>query len=200
MANLFDMLEAAKIKGSRDGDYFLPHQKGLMVIERLIDLDQANKRTIILVGEVLESNAKVSGAATQPAGTKVKRLYPLSKREWAIDDLKTDIVKICGADPKKMTGEEIKAMMRDCFAVQNAKGEYESSETAALCGVVVTFDTTLNETKKDGSKRTTPIVNVFFGEASGPVDKDGVPTDAHVNSAAKIEARAKAIKEKLAAK
>lgn len=173
MTNLYAMLADAQTQGSSDGDYFQPNQQGSIVIHKLIDKQKAAKRSVILVAEILESNAKVAGAVVQAPGTKVKKIYALSKYDWAINELKTDLVNAIGADEKSLSKNDIGEIFKNVF------------EGNALAGVVVNFNS--SEMKRDGKPTLTKVV---FSEARGPVDASGTPTKGHINEESLVAARA----------
>ena len=125
----YEELAGAKTRGgASDGDYILPNQTGTLVIHRLINKQTSLKRTVILVGEILTSRAKVEGAKLQPKGTKVKKIYALSKFDFHINMLKTDLVRIVGADEKEMTPKQVAELFKAVF------------EDGQLKGVVCSFD------------------------------------------------------------
>lgn len=126
--SFYDDLAAAKTNGSNDGDYIAPGQTGSILIHGMINKQSSTKRTVILVGEVASSKAKVSGAVTQTPGTKVKKIYSLSKYDWHLNMLKTDLINIVGADEKDMTPKQVAELFRDVF------------ESNALKGVLCSFD------------------------------------------------------------
>jgi hypothetical protein len=159
------MLADAKTRGSKDGDFINPNQQGALIIHKLIDHQKAAKRSVILVAEVLEASAKVAGAQVQAPKSKVKKVYSLSKYDWAIDELKTDLINMSGADEKTLSKNAISEMFKEVF------------ENNALAGVVVGFEA--SELKREGKPTLT---KVNFSEVTGDI-----------NSPEAIAARAKTI-------
>jgi hypothetical protein len=142
--SLYSLLAAAPTRGTKDGDFFLPNQKGSMVLHGVIYLNKGPKQTAILVGEIVDSHAKVAGAKTQAPGTKVKKVYALSKREWAIAELKTDLVRIMGLDEKALAPNQIAEIFADVFegeADKDGKRGGPNIEKSILRGVITGFDT-----------------------------------------------------------
>lgn len=168
-----------KRRKGHDSVWFLPDQRGSFVIHEFKDISKDMSRRAIVVGEILESHPQASGAICQQPGTMVKKFYDLSAHTWVIDQMMNDICDITGADPKAMSGDEVKALFTNVF------------ENQALRGVVVNFRTqTETMNKKTKQKREKPFTSVYFSEARGPVDADGVPTGDHVNTAERIAERA----------
>lgn len=151
--NLYQELAEAKTRGSNDGDFFNPDQQGSLVIHKIVDHVKASKRTVILVGEILESNAKTPEAIVQKPGTKVKRIYQLSVHQWHIDELKTDLVRIIGIDEKSMSANDIGEMFKEVF------------ENQMLTGVVTNFNT---KSKVRPGKQT--LTDIYFSEPAGDIN------------------------------
>lgn len=151
--NLYQELAEAKTRGSSDGEFFNPDQQGSLVIHKIVDHMKASVRTVILVGEVLESNAKTTDAIVQKPGTKVKRIYQLSVRKWAIDELKTDLVRIIGIDEKSLSANEIGEMFKEVF------------ENQMLTGVVTNFNT-----KKKLRPGKVTLTEIEFSEPAGDIN------------------------------
>lgn len=128
--SFYDTLAAAKTKGSSDGDYILPNQTGVVMFHGIINKQNDLKRTVILIGEIVSAKSKVAGGPVQAPGTKVKKIYSLSKWEFHMDMLKTDLINICGLDEKNMSPAQVAEMFRRVF------------ELGALKGVVAGFSST----------------------------------------------------------
>lgn len=126
--SFYDDLAAAKTNGTSDGDYVAPGQVGTVLLHGVINKQTSTKRSVILVGEIASAKAKVSGATTQNAGTKIKKIYSLSKYDWHLNMLKTDLINIVGASEKDMTPKQVAEMFKDVF------------EGGALKGVLCSFD------------------------------------------------------------
>ena len=167
--SLYKMLSKAQTKsrGGKDGDYFNAHQQGVMVITKLEYFKIKAKEMVILAGVVFESNAKQADAKLQPPGTKVKRIYPLSKRDWAIDDLRTDLLSIAGTDEDSMSPAQLEEMFADAFEGSVPEGSKERPGVGDLIGVACTFNTVLKE--REGKHG---ITNVYF-DVVEPENEDG---------------------------
>lgn len=166
MTSLYEALAAAKTKGSSDGDYFNPNQKGVVLLHGVKLIQKATKQTAIIIGEIVESNAKVAGAKLQTPGTKVKRIYPLSKYDWAIDDLKTDLVRIMGLNEKDLAPNAIASIFKDVFegTAEAGGGKGPDFEKGILRGVLVGVDTSVYDRS---SKGKVDLTNVNFFEVEG---------------------------------
>lgn len=172
MTNLYELVANAKTQGTSDGDYFLSNQQGAMVVEKLIEKTTGLRKTVILAGTILEAHPKKAGGQAQTPGTKVKKIYSLSKYDWAIDELKTDIVKMSGIDEKSLSPNDVASMFKEVFV------------NDALKGVVVTFNS--RDVVREGKPT---LCKVDFGEPPGD------NTDPkHVNHPDNIAARAANIK------
>jgi hypothetical protein len=170
------MLAGAKTKGGTDGDWILPKQQGTIVVREFKEINNGLKKSVLFVGEVLESHAKEAGAVTQPAGTRVKIIYALSKRDWAIDNLKTDIVNMTGIDEKSLSPKDLAELFRVIFV------------DGSMTGYAVNFSSELKTTDKDGKPRATPLTKVYFREATGEINEESA-----------VKARAEKIKAELKA-
>lgn len=172
-SDLYGALADAKMQGTQDGDYISAGQRGSIVIHAVKDISKGLKKTVILIGEILESHPKEAGAFLQKPGTPIKKLYPLTKWDWVIDELKTDLVNITGADAKTMSPEDLKLMFKGVF------------EDKMLRGVVANFDAKL--VKREGKP---DLTKVSFSEPAGPMTASGEPDEGHVNSEKNIAERA----------
>lgn len=114
-SGFYGLIAAAKTQGGSDGEFIKANTQGSIVLEKLILKVTGLKRTVILVGHILEANATEAGVQPQLPGCKVKQLYMLTKYDWAIDALKTDLVNIIGIDEKNMSPEEVEEMMACAF-------------------------------------------------------------------------------------
>lgn len=152
---LASSLAKAKTLGRNDGDFFNPNQQGTFVINELIHNVNGVKQSVILTGTILESNAKTADAKVQAAGTKVKKIYALSKRDWAMDELKTDLLAIAGVDEKTVSPAELEEMFGQAF----------DPEQRVLEGVAVNFNTSVKE--REGKQTLTKI---YFSEAKGDIN------------------------------
>lgn len=163
--SLYAALAEAKTQGSRDGDFLLPNQKGIILLHGAIHLSRPTKQTAILVGEIVEAHAKVAGAVVQTPGTKVKVIYALSKYDWAINELKTHLVQIMGLDEKSLSPAQVENIMADVFeGPADEKGKRSgvpSQEKSILRGVLCTFDSIIKTTKAG-----VDMTKVSFGEVS----------------------------------
>lgn len=166
----------ARRKGGNDGEFIYPDTKGQMVINKLIlKKGKLGKKTVILVGNILEAHATEAGAKVQAPGAPVKQLYMLTKYEWAIDNLMNDLLNIIGVDEKAMKPEDLEELFTCAFEGEaDEKGERPG--VSAFRGTVCNFRgytvTDRGEGKKDLDK-------VEFSEAKG-----------EINSEEKIAARA----------
>lgn len=161
------MLASAKTLGSKDGDYFAPGQQGAFVVTKLvwkINKKKA-KQTVIIIGKILESNPKEAGGKVQTPGTKVKVIYQLSKYDWAIDRLKTDLLRIAGIDEKTVSEEELETMFDEAFGKppEDPKDESGICTGGELLGVCAGFDTYTID-RSDKGKQS--ITNITFSEIS----------------------------------
>lgn len=157
----------ARRKGGNDGEFINTNTRGQMVIDKLIlKKGKLGKKTVILVGKILESHATEAGAKVQLPGCAVKQLYMLTKYEWAIDNLMNDLLNIIGVDEKTMKPEELEELFTCAFEGEaNEKGERPG--ISAFRGVVANFRgytvTDRGEGKKDLDK-------VEFSEAKGEIN------------------------------
>jgi hypothetical protein len=176
------LAERAKTKdarriGGNDGEFFAPDTKGQFVINKLIlKKGKLGKKTVILVGQILEAHATEAGARVQLPGCAVKQLYMLTKYEWAIDSLMNDLLNIIGVDEKSMSPEDLEELFTSAFeGEKNEKGDRPG--VSAFRGCAANFRgytvTERGEGKKDLDK-------VEFSEAKG-----------EINSPEKIKERAK---------
>jgi hypothetical protein len=159
------MLAGAKTLGAKDGDYFAPGQQGIFCVTKLIwKINKKKaKQTVIIVGKIIESHAKDADGKVQNPGTKVKQMYLLSKYDWAIDRLKTDLLRMAGIDEKTVSEEELETMFDEAFGKppEDPKDESGICVGGELLGVCVAFDTsTIERTGK------TSITNITFREVS----------------------------------
>ena len=159
--SLYSMLAAAKTLGSKDGDYFNADQQGVVVFHRPIFKEdrRSGKKTVILVSEILEAHAKVADAKVQAPGTKVKKIYAISKRDWAIDELKTDLLHVLGVDPKTISDEQLEETFAVAFEGEEVNGK--RSGVGELTGIAANFDTT---SKPREGKVT--LTQIYFKAAS----------------------------------
>lgn len=148
-------LAKAKTLGRNDGDFFNPDQQGTLIIHELVHNVNGVKQSVILVGEILESHAKTPDAKVQAPGTKVKKVYALSKRDWAMDELKTDLLGVAGVDEKTVSPADLEEMFAQVF----------NPEERILEGVAVNFNTSKKE--RDGKQTLTKI---YFNEAKGDIN------------------------------
>ena len=166
--SLYSLIASAQTQGSKDGDFILPNQKGILLLHGAIYLNRGVKQTAIIVAEVVESNAKIAGATVQTPGTKVKKIYSLSKYDWHINQLKTDLVRIMGLDENELSPKQIEDIMADVFEGSARKGPdiNESILRGVLCG----FD---SSTLSRADKGKTDITKVaFFEVTQGNEQKD----------------------------
>lgn len=179
--SLFSMLANAKTLGSKDGDFFAPGQQGLLVITKLIYQQKKAKQTAIIVGKILESHAKDAEGKVQNPGTKVKKVYSLSKFDWAIDQLKTDLLKMAGVDEKTLSPNDLEKVFEEAFGATDEMGT-GVCKGGALLGVVVAFDT--SAVHREGKQTLT---NINFAEVSSEPGQ--------LNDPAKVEERRKELLE-----
>lgn len=169
-------LAKAKSLGRNDGDFFNPNQQGTFVIHELIHNVNGVKQSVILSGVILESHAKTPDAKLQAPGTKVKKIYALSKRDWAMDELRTDLLAIAGVDEKTVSQADLEEMFEEVF----------DPEKRILDGVAVNFNT--SEKVREGKQTLTKI---YFSEAKGDIND---PNGALSTRRAEIEAARKSKK------
>lgn len=146
-----------------DSEFFLPHQRGKVLITGLKTISKNLKTSVILEGKVLESKITKEGAVSQPEGTKVKKVYSLSKFEFHQQMMMNDLLDIAG-----FTGKEDPKELETYF-----KGALDDG---ALVGVVTAFKTEQNtHNKKTGVVRDTPITEVHFSALEA--ENDGVEVE-----------------------
>lgn len=166
------LAERAKTKdvrrnGGNDGEFIAPNTKGQMVIDKLIlKKGKLGKKTVILVGKILEAHATEAGARVQLPGCAVKQIYMLTKYEWAIDNLMNDLLNIIGVDEKAMSPADLEELFTSAFeGEKNEKGERPGF--SAFRGCVANFRgykvTDRGEGKPDLDK-------VEFSEAKGAIN------------------------------
>lgn len=156
--SFYDDLAGAKTRGASDGDYFLPDQTGTLVIHGLINKQTTLKRTVILLGEIVEAKSKLANGPVQAPGTKVKKIYSLSKFTFHMDMLKTDLIRILGMDEKTVTPQQVSDIFRSCF------------EGGALTGVMAGFSS--SQKLREGK---VPINEVYFShvdESAGNAESE----------------------------
>ena len=157
----------ARRKGGNDGEFISPDTRGQMVIDKLIlKKGKLGKKTVILVGKILEAHATEAGAKVQLPGCAVKQLYMLTKYEWAIDNLMNDLLNMIGVDEKQMKPEDLQELFTCAFeGEEDEKGVRPG--VSAYRGCVVNFRgytvTDRGEGKKDLDK-------VEFSEAKGEIN------------------------------
>lgn len=159
--SLYSMLAEAQTQGSKDGDFISPNQQGVLLLHGVIHHSRGTKQSAILVGEIVESKAKIAGAVVQTPGTKVKKVYALSKFDWAINELKTDLVRIMGLDEKKLSPAQVEEIFADVFEGAERKGP--KIENSVLRGCLCAFDTSVIDRSAKGKE---PLTKVSFGEVS----------------------------------
>lgn len=165
-SDLYSMLADANRQGSSDGEFIKADTQGSIVLHKLIVKSHKMKKTVILVGEILAADATVAGVTPQLPGCKVKQLYLLTKYDWAIDQLKTDLLNIIGVDEKGMSPDDVKELFACAF-----EGEADASGkrpgVSAFKGCAANFRgykvTDRGPGKPDLSK-------VSFSEAKGEVN------------------------------
>lgn len=167
-SGLYGLLARAKTQGGSDGEFIKANTQGSVVLEKLIVKTTGLKKTVILVGHILEANATEAGVQPQLSGCKVKQLYMLTKYDWAIDALKTDLVNIIGIDEKAMSPEQVEEMMACAFeGMKNDKGVRPG--VSAFKGCVANFRgykvTDRGAGKPDLSK-------VTFSHAEGEINSE----------------------------
>ena len=153
--DFYSTLAGAKTQGESDGDFILPDQQGSIVVHKFILKQKQLKTTVIFVGQILESNATKAGALVQMPQAMVKNLYLLSKYDWAIDHLKTDMVNMLGVDEKEMSPAKLAELFKDVF------------EDGQMKGAVVNFRS--YEITRPGKPTLT---KVLFSEAVGDVNSE----------------------------
>lgn len=177
-SGFYGLIAKAKTQGGSDGEFIKAKTQGSIVLEKLILKTTGLKKTVILVGHILEANATEAGVTPQLPGCKVKQLYMLTKYDWAIDALKTDLVNIIGIDEKGMEPEQVEEMMACAFeGVANEKGERPG--VSAFKGCVANFRGYVVTDRGPGKPDLSKVV---FSHAEGDI-----------NSSENIEKRAAAI-------
>lgn len=137
-----------------DSEFFNPGQRGVLVISAVKTLQKGLKTSVILEGVIELSEASKEGAALQKAGTKVKKIYSLSKFDFHTNMMMNDLLDIGG-----FTGKEGKEELAKYFSA--------AMNQNALRGVICGFRTELNAVnKKTGQAREKPITEVFFSHIS----------------------------------
>jgi len=164
--SFYEDLAAAKTNSRNDGEFFLGNTAGTVVLHGILNKQSTLKKTVILFAEILESKAKLAGGPTQTKGTRVKKIYSLSTYEWHLNELKTDLVNIVGADEKSMTPNQMAELFKDVFEANQLKG--------VLAGFNVT---------KKAREGKTALDKTYFSH----IDEQ------HGNSEAEIAERAKSI-------
>lgn len=178
-SGLYGLLARAKTQGGSDGEFIKANTQGSVVIEKLIVKTTGLKKTVILVGSILTADATEAGVSPQLPGCKVKQLYMLTKYDWAIDALKTDLVNIIGIDEKGMSPEQVEEMMACAFEGEMNEKTGERPGVSAFKGCVANFRGYL---VKDRGAGKPDLSKVSFSHAEG-----------EINSEANIAKRATAI-------
>lgn len=165
--DLYSMLADANRQGGSDGEFIKADTQGSMVLHKLIVKNNKLKKTVILVGEVLTSDATVAGVTPQLPGCKVKQIYMLTKYDWAIDNLKTDLLNIIGVDEKGMSPDDVKELFACAFEGEKDEKTGVRPGISAFRGAVANFRgykvTDRGAGKPDLSK-------VSFSEAKGEIN------------------------------
>lgn len=165
-ADLYSMLADANRQGGSDGEFIKSDTQGSIILHKLIVKTNKLKKTVILVGEILEAHATVAGVQPQLPGCKIKQIYQLTKYEWAIDNLKTDLLNIIGIDEKGMSPEDVTELFACAFEGEADK-DGKRPGVSAFKGAVANFRgykvTDRGEGKPDLSK-------VTFSEAKGEIN------------------------------
>jgi hypothetical protein len=164
----YDDLAAEKSGGSSDGDYILADQTGVILLHGVINKTTGLKKTVILVGEIVKAQAKVQGGPVQAAGTKVKKIYSLSKFEFHLKMLKTDLVNITGLDEKEVTPKQTAELFQGCF------------ESDGLKGVLCSFSSF--SVKREGKPNIDKVVFGHMSEKQGNSDEEIAKRAAEIES------------------
>lgn len=129
------MVAKAKASNNNDGDFFLPDLKGEMDIERVFQHEGDKGTSVILVGTVVKCEAKKSGVPVHSVGSKVKKIYSISKYPTvAPGQLKGDILAIDGLKEDDLSAADVEGMLGAVF-------EDDKSPMFELRGYRVGFDT-----------------------------------------------------------
>ena len=152
--SFLSMIAKAKASNQNDGDFFLPNLKGVITIERVFQHTGDLGTSVILTGIVEECEAKVSGATTHKVGSKVKKVYAISKFPTvAPGQLKGDLLSISGDKEEDLSAKDVEAMLGAIF-------EDSSSPMFELRGIRCTFDSRVIDRSKKGKDS---ITGVKFG-------------------------------------
>lgn len=166
--DLYGMLANANRQGGSDGDFIKADTQGSMILHKLIVKKNKLKVTVIMVGEILTADATEAGVQPQLPGAKVKQIYMLSKYDWAVDNLKTDLLNIIGVDEKGMKPEDVEDLFACAFeGIADKDGNRPG--VSAFKGCVANFRgykvTDRGAGKPDLSK-------VTFSEAKGEINTE----------------------------
>lgn len=147
------MVANAKASKSNDGDFFLPDIKGVMDIERIYEHNGDKGTSVILTGTVVSCEAKKTGAPTHATGTKVKKVYSISKYPTvAPGQLKGDLLAIDGLNEDDVSNKDFEGLLSEIFT-------NDKSPMFELRGYRVGFDTRVIDRSKKGKEN---LVGVAF--------------------------------------
>jgi len=142
--DLYKIIAERATKDRFEHEYIACNQTGKLLLHGLKkhvkETGLTKTTTVILQGEILESNG--TPGQTQPPGTLVNIVYPISKHEWQLDVLKEDLGRIMGLSKADLTPEAFLPLLADCFAGQpDEKGDRAPADVknSILRGVVCGF-------------------------------------------------------------
>lgn len=144
-----------------DGDYLNADQQGVILVHSFSLHKGTKGQSGILTGEIVESSPKVQGALVQKPGTKVKRIYSISKfPEVALQHLKRDTLAICGIDPSDLKPSEFEELLAGIFRENTMRG------------VLAGFNTATGRPRPGKATITDVRFNHIDGEAKGSPNSD----------------------------
>lgn len=148
-----DLIKNAKASSAYGGEFFMPDTRGTIVVDSLTHHKGFKGETCVLEATIVTSEPNVSGGKSQTPGTKVKKLYLLTKYpEVAPGQLQRDILSLVGLDPSDVTPDQMDTILAQVF-------DDPKSEGYGLRGVKAQFEAK-NIDRSDKGK--TPVTSIMF--------------------------------------
>ena len=159
MSKFTEMIAKAQGTSSNDGDYFFPNVNGIIDIQRLFQHNGVKGTSVILEATVVECKPSVEGARVHTPGSKVKKVYSLSKYpEMHHGMLKTDILRIMGIKEEDLSVKDMEALLGEIF-------EDSKSPGFELRGYRAAFSSKESDRSAKGKS---PITSTYFKNVPNP--------------------------------
>jgi len=152
MSSFLTMVAKAKASSNNDGDFFNANLRGVCDIERLFQHNGEKGTSVILTATILSCEPKVEGASAHKPGSKVKKIYSISKFPTvAPGQLKGDILAIMGLKEDDLSAKDIEGLLGEIF-------EESGSPGFELRGYRVGFDTRVIDRSAKGKDAITGVI------------------------------------------